>query len=83
MKQVKRQKKYWAADAAAEAADTTIRTSPTSQDAAATKEGELEEQSAADAEPVDEEGAQEKRNSLCPTSLKRALEHCPTAPNHA
>ena len=50
---------YAAADAAAEAADTTITTSPTSQDAAATKEDELEEQSAADA--VDEEGAQEKR----------------------
>eukprot|EP00966_Prymnesium_polylepis_P147744 3413059-Prymnesium_polylepis.1 len=59
MKQVKRQKKYAAADAAAEAADATITTSPTSQDAAATKEDELEKQSAADA--VDEEGAQAKR----------------------
>ena len=59
MKQVKRQKKYAAADAAEEAADTTITTSPTSQDAAATKEDELEEQIAPDA--VDEEGAQVKK----------------------
>eukprot|EP00966_Prymnesium_polylepis_P309177 7144952-Prymnesium_polylepis.1 len=59
MKQVKRQKKYAAADAPAPAADTTITTSPTSQEAAATKEDELEEQSDPDA--VDEEGAQEKR----------------------
>eukprot|EP00966_Prymnesium_polylepis_P135215 3125503-Prymnesium_polylepis.1 len=59
MKQVKRQKKYAAADAAAATADTTITTSPTSQDAAATKKDELEEQRDADA--VDEEGAQEKR----------------------
>eukprot|EP00966_Prymnesium_polylepis_P049387 1143116-Prymnesium_polylepis.1 len=43
MKQVKRQKKYAAADAAEGAADTTITTFPTSQDAAATKEDELEE----------------------------------------
>ena len=59
MKQVKRQMKYTAAKAAAAAADTTITTSPTSQDVAATKEDELEEQSAADA--VDEEGAQVKK----------------------
>eukprot|EP00966_Prymnesium_polylepis_P203107 4705487-Prymnesium_polylepis.1 len=52
MKQVKRQKKYTAADTA----DTTITTSPTSQEAAATKEDELEEKIAPDA--VDEEGAQ-------------------------
>eukprot|EP00966_Prymnesium_polylepis_P201474 4668110-Prymnesium_polylepis.1 len=51
MKQVKRQKKYAVADAAEEAADTTITTSrsPTSQDAAVTKEDELEEQIAPDA----------------------------------
>ena len=59
MKQLKRQVKYAGAKAAAAVADTTIATSPTSQDVAATKEDELEEQTAADA--VDEEGAQVKK----------------------
>ena len=59
MKQLKRQVKYAGAKAAAAVADTTIATSRTSQDVAATKEDELEEQTAADA--VDEEGAQVKK----------------------
>mmetsp|Transcript_18364 Transcript_18364/g.49692 ORF Transcript_18364/g.49692 Transcript_18364/m.49692 type:complete len:213 (-) Transcript_18364:79-717(-) len=49
MKQLKRQVKYAGAKAAAAVADTTIATSRTSQDVAATKEDELEEQTAADA----------------------------------
>ena len=79
MKQVKRQKKYAAADAAAATADTTITTSPTSQDAAATKKDELDEQRDADA--VDEEGAQEKMKVRFAraTSLQRGA----VAPNHA
>ena len=59
MKQLKRQVKYAGAKAAAAVADTTIATSRTSQDVAATKEDELEEQTAADA--VDEAGAQVKK----------------------